>query len=235
MNVSLEVKNNISMLKPGKIINIEELSLVPDSKTVVLKVLSKMAKIGKIKRAERGVYYIPKNSIFGEIPLSDEEIIKKYLFEGKRRIGYITGNNLFNKYGLTTQVASKVEVAVNKRKNPKKYKNIEIKFVYQKAPITDKNIKYLEILDILKNIKKIPDADIIESYNTIKKQILKFTYEELMELLDLAENYYTVSVVALLGSMIEEKNILRVNKIREKLNKTTSFKIGLDIKKWRII
>ena len=80
-----------------------------------------------------------------------------------------------------------------------------------KAPITEKNIKYLEILDILKNLKNIPDSDIQESYMLIKQIILELAYEEIIFLLDL-EKYYTADCSSFLGSMVEEKNILRVKK-----------------------
>ena len=56
-------------------------------------------------------------------------------------------------------------------------------------------------------------------------------------LLELAEKYYTVVVLALLGSMVEEKNILKVEELKKKLNKTTTFKLNLNLKngkEWRI-
>ena len=87
-------------------------------------------------------------------------------------------------------------------------------------------------------MKNIPDSDIQESYILMKQIILELAYEEIIFLLDLAEKYYTAVVLALLGSMVEEKNILRVKKIKENLNKTTTFKLNLKIKNgkdWRII
>ncbi|WP_300342362.1 hypothetical protein, partial [Fusobacterium sp.] len=67
--------------------------------------------------------------------------------------------------------------------------------------------------------------------------ILSLAYEEIMILLELAEKYYTVVVLALLGSMVEEKNILKVGELKKSLNKTTIFKLNLDLKngkEWRI-
>ena len=171
-----------------------------------------MVKKGEVKRAEKDLYYIPLKSIFGELLLSVKDFIQKYLYIGKKRIVYITGVNLFNKYGLTTQLSNALEIATNIRKNPREYQGAKIKFIQNKAPITEKNIKYLEILDILKNLKNIPDSDIQESYMLIKQIILELAYEEIIFLLDLAEKYYTAVVLALLGSMVEEKNILRVKK-----------------------
>ncbi|MGY0393740.1 type IV toxin-antitoxin system AbiEi family antitoxin domain-containing protein [Fusobacterium sp. SYSU M8A802] len=220
----------------NRIINTRELDN-NNSKYAIFKSLERMVKKGELKRAEKGLYYIPKNSIFGELSLSIKEFIQKYLYIGDRRIGYITGVNLFNKYGLTTQLSNSIEIATNTRKNPREFDGIKIKFIQNKAPITEKNIKYLEILDILKNLKKIPDSNIAESYMLVKKVILSLAYEEIMTLLELAEKYYTVVVLALLGSMVEEKNILKVGELKKSLNKTTIFKLNLDLKngkEWRI-
>ena len=235
-NIAADIKN-ILYNKNNKVLD-TKIFFSNDSNYAAFKALERMVKKGEVKRAEKGLYYIPLKSIFGELPLSVKDFIQKYLYIGEKRIGYITGVNLFNKYGLTTQLSNALEIATNIRKNPREYQGAKIKFIQNKAPITEKNIKYLEILDILKNLKNIPDSDIQESYMLIKQIILELAYEEIIFLLDLAEKYYTAVVLALLGSMVEEKNILRVKKIKENLNKTTTFKLNLKIengKEWRII
>ena len=45
------------------------------------KALSRMAARGVIKRYKKGMYYKPKQTIFGEIKPSEEELLKSYLFE----------------------------------------------------------------------------------------------------------------------------------------------------------
>ena len=220
---------NILFNQGNGILNTRELDTT-SSKYSTFKVLERMVKKGELKRAEKGLYYIPKKSIFGELPLTIKDFIQKYLYLGDKRIGYITGVNLFNRYGLTTQLSNSIEIATNTRKNPREFDGIKIKFIQNKALITEENIKYLEILDILKNLKNIPDSNIEESYMLMKNKILSLAYEEILTLLELAEKYYTVVVLALLGSMIEEKNILKVEELKKKLNKTTTFKLNLNLK-----
>ena len=235
-NIAANIKN-ILYNQNNKVLD-TKIFFSNDSNYAAFKALERMVKKGEVKRAEKGLYYIPQKSIFGELPLSVRDFIQKYLYVGDKRIGYITGVNLFNRYGLTTQLSNTIEIATNTRKNPREYEGIKIKFIQNKAPITEENIKYLEILDILKNLKNIPDSAIQESYALMKKIILELAYEEIIFLLDLAEKYYTAVVLALLGSMIEEKNILRVKKIKENLNRATTFKLNLKIengKDWRII
>lgn len=227
---------NILFNQGNGILNTRELDTT-SSKYSTFKVLERMVKKGELKRAEKGLYYIPKKSIFGELPLTIKDFIQKYLYLRDKRIGYITGINLFNRYGLTTQLSNSIEIATNTRKNPREFDGIKIKFIQNKALITEENIKYLEILDILKNLKNIPDSNIEESYMLMKSKILSLAYEEILTLLELAEKYYTVVVLALLGSMIEEKNILKVEELKKKLNKTTTFKLNLNLKngkEWRI-
>lgn len=227
---------NMLFNQGNRILNTRELD-TDGSKYAIFKSLERMVKKGELKRAEKGLYYIPKKSIFGELPLTIKDFIQKYLYLGDKRIGYITGVNLFNRYGLTTQLSNSVEIATNIRKNPREFDGIKIKFIQNKAPITEENIKYLEILDILKNLKNIPDSNIEESYMLVKREILSLAYEEILTLLELAEKYYTVVVLALLGSMVEEKNILKVEELKKKLNKTTTFKLNLNLKngkEWRI-
>lgn len=227
---------NILFNQGNGILNTRELDTT-SSKYSTFKVLERMVKKGELKRAEKGLYYIPKKSIFGELPLTIKDFIQKYLYLGDKRIGYITGINLFNRYGLTTQLSNSIEIATNTRKNPREFDGIKIKFIQNKALITEENIKYLEILDILKNLKNIPDSNIEESYMLMKSKILSLAYEEILTLLELAEKYYTVVVLALLGSMIEEENILKAEELKKKLNKTTTFKLNLNLKngkEWRI-
>lgn len=234
-SAALEIKDILSNQKNG-MLNTNSF-VFNNSKQNIFKTLERLVKKGELKRAEKGVYYIPKKTVFGELPLSAKEFADKYLYLNKKRIGYITGNNLFNKYGLTTQISNTIEIGTNTRKNPREFQGIKIKFVLNKAPITSENIIYLEILDILKNLKNIPDSNIEENYIIMKEKILKLAYEEIMLLLDLAEKYYTIVVLALLGSMVEEKNILKVKEIKKKLNKTTTFKLNLNLKngkEWRI-
>lgn len=222
--------------KKNKILNTRELD-TNFSKYAIFKYLERKVKKGELSRVEKELYYIPKKSIFGELPFTINDFIQKYLYIGEKRIGYISGINLFNKYGLTTQLANNIEIVTNIRKNPREFDEIKIKFIKNKAPITNENVKYLEILDILKNLKNIPDSNIKDNYIFMKEKILNLSYDEILILLELAEKYYTVVVLALLGSMIEEKNILKVAEIKKKLNKTTTFKLNLNLengKEWRI-
>ena len=78
-------------------------------------ILNRLTKENRIKTAYKGIYYIPKVNIFGEIPLAIRKIVQyKYLVDKLGNVkGYITGATLFNQVGLTTQVPNIMDKATN--------------------------------------------------------------------------------------------------------------------------
>ena len=68
--------------------------------------VKKLTDAEKIKRFDKGIYYLPKASIFKSgSQLSIEKVLEyKYLIDKKRRCGYISGLMFCNQLGLTTQV-----------------------------------------------------------------------------------------------------------------------------------
>ena len=76
-----------------------------------------------------GVYYIPNNSIFGLSSISVEDIIiKRYVQKDNDVFGIISGLQLLNSFGVTTQVAAVIEVVSNNESS--KYREIIINQKY---------------------------------------------------------------------------------------------------------
>lgn len=118
-------------------------------------ILNRMTKENIIKTAYKGIYYIPKVNIFGEMPLAVRKIVKyKYLVDKLGNVkGYITGAMLFNKVGLTTQVPNLIDIATNECKNYNKYTNEYLNTTIRrpKTYITTENYKYLQLFDLIEN------------------------------------------------------------------------------------
>ena len=95
----------------------------------------------------------------------------------------------------------------------------------------------LKYLDILKNIKKIPDSDINESYRLIKHYISALSKKEKRKMLNLSF-VYPPQTRALLGKILEETPDLELESLKKSLNPLTKFKLGLKDKKnderWQI-
>lgn len=118
-------------------------------------ILNRMTKENIIKTAYKGIYYIPKINIFGEMPLAIRKIVQyKYLVDKLGNIkGYITGATLFNRVGLTTQVPNLTDIATNECKNYNKYTNeyLNTRIRKPKIDITTENHKYLQLFDLIEN------------------------------------------------------------------------------------
>ena len=118
-------------------------------------ILNRLTKENIIKTVYKGIYYIPKTNIFGEMPLAIRKIIQyKYLVDKFGNVkGYITGAILFNKIGLTTQVPNIMDITTNECKNYNKYTNDYLGTTIRmpKIEITNENYKYLQLFDLIEN------------------------------------------------------------------------------------
>ena len=77
-NIAADIKN-ILYNKNNKVLD-TKIFFSNDSNYAAFKALERMVKKGEVKRAEKGLYYIPQKSIFGELPLSVKDFIQKYLY-----------------------------------------------------------------------------------------------------------------------------------------------------------
>ena len=144
-------------------------------------ILNRMNKEGIIKTAYKGIYYIPKENIFGKMLLGNRQIIRyKYIIDKNGNIkGYITGAKLFNDVHLTTQVPNVIDIATNECKNFNKYENKNLNVILRKPKIAvnNENYKYLQLFDLIENKDNIdievdnPDEII---YNFITENNLDF-------------------------------------------------------------
>ncbi len=98
--------------------------------------------------------------MLGDVPVSDEERLRDELYRNGRRSGYITGPALYNRLGLTTQIPKTIMIAVNRAAQTKDLGTIRIKLVPRRVPITDSTVSLVELLDVLRDAKKVPDANI---------------------------------------------------------------------------
>lgn len=98
----------------------------------------------KVKRFDKGIYYLPKKSIFksGSKSTLEKVLEYKYLRDSDRRCGYISGLLFFNQMGLTTQVPMQYEIVSNKATS--KYRETSLaksRIIIRKpkVPVTEKN------------------------------------------------------------------------------------------------
>lgn len=228
------------MMEADKVFGYRDFGLPAEGNASALKALNRMANSGVIKKMSNGRFYKPRQTVFGELRPSQEEIVKDLLMQGKRPIGYLTGLSIFNRMGLTTQVASIIQIGCNTKMNKKQRGIYTIKFVVQPNPITSANIKLLQFLDCLKFVKEIPDADVSQSASILKRLIIGLTEQEQKNMTTLAMRY-TPMVRALLGAILEcaGREELAAG-LFNSLNNISIYKIGVassilpNREKWKI-
>ena len=80
----------------------------------IKKKLKKLCDEEKIIRFEKGVYYIPTDTPLGKSRLDPKKvIIKKYINDGNKIIGYFSGITFMNMLGLSAQMPNMMEIYTN--------------------------------------------------------------------------------------------------------------------------
>lgn len=119
------------------------------------KTLERMSKQGKLVHLTKGIYYRPKKSRFGSVPISENDIISHYTSDGR---GVVIGYRLYNRKGLTAQVSKRVEVLSSALSEQKK--NVSNVCVTNcSVDLTADTIPVIEALEILQNYRRIEDVN----------------------------------------------------------------------------
>ena len=106
--------------------------------------LKRMADKGEIERLQKGVYCHVKQTFFGKVTPSAEQVLLKTLtLQNGKKIGYESGAFLFNKLGLTTLIPRDIEITTN-RYGVKLPEDCHIQLWKPAAFVTDENWKYLQ-------------------------------------------------------------------------------------------
>lgn len=103
----------------------EEMSFNGFSKPWINKQLAKLVSSGELIRFEKGVYYVPKNTLLGPSKLNPQKVIeRKYIADRDGRTGYYSGASFMNQIGLSTQVPNIVEIYTNNE--PAKVREVNV-------------------------------------------------------------------------------------------------------------
>ncbi len=133
---------------------------------------------------------------------------------------------------VTTQVPRTITVSVNGGRQEKEFGTIRIKTVVTRIPIREKDVKLLQYLDALKDIKKIMDTDINLSLKIMCGYIAELSDREQGRLVRLAQSYYSPQVRALVGLLFSSLKLSLPGSLAGSLNPTTIYKLKLDQSKW---
>ncbi len=241
MKVSDIVINKINRFKAGYVFTYDDFDIPVNNLSALKMALNRLVASGKIVRLSKGQFYKPEKSEFGILRPPEYQVVKDLLEDNNKIVGYITGVSIYNKFGLTTQVSNTILIGTNIDRKPRKRGKYSIRFIKQKNTITNENIEKLQLLDAIRFIKRIPDADVSQSCSRIMSIIKQYSKVD-QELLMKYGLKYNPGTRALLGAILDQVNdSINTDALYSSLNPATEFKLGIKDEvlitkeKWRIV
>ncbi|MDQ5930583.1 MAG: hypothetical protein QG594_2371 [Bacteroidota bacterium] len=231
MKVTDKIVAKINRIDTGDVFGYDTLGLTSDEVIAGAKALSRLVDKGIIRRARKGYYYKPKVSVFGEQKPREDVLLSLYLFEKNKQVAYVTGTRLYNRLGLTTQIPNSIRVASLDKQVKGKVGNIVVKPAKSYVKVTSNNIKYLEILDVMKDLNTIPDLQKSDGLLYLKKVICSFNTSEIKKLVTYGVAY-PPKVRGLLGAILEAIQIEPVvfSVLKKLINPSSSYQYGITSK-----
>jgi len=227
MSITKIIEEKISKIKEGETFTYKRLLLNQNQYQSASKSIERLIKKGIIKRISPGIFFKPKQTVFGELIPSDEELIKPYLFNEGRRIAYITGTYLYNKLGLTTQIPQIIKIASFNKKIKVNKSNFRIKPAKSYVKVTNKNYQYLEFLDAIKDFKKIPNINLETGIKVLLNILENLKKQEIEKMINYSLNY-PPRTRALLGALLEEIGFKKdLEKLKSSLNPFSEYSFGI--------
>jgi hypothetical protein len=147
-----------------------------ESKDYLRQEMKKLVDEGRLERLYNGVYYLSYITILGtkgKISI-DKYIEKKYLEIDGKTVGYITGLQLANKYGFTTQNPSCYEVCSNEATTKQRKQEIDGNTIVVYKPVadvTETNRYALQFSDLMSVIDKYSEVSGKEFAVKLKKYV----------------------------------------------------------------
>jgi len=228
MKVAQKIEKEISKIKEGTTFKYQQLSIESNEYSAATKAIERLIEKGIIKRVSTGVFYKPKQTIFGELKPNEEELLKPYLFQNNKRVAYITGTSLYNRMGLTTQIPKNIKIASRDKRITVSVGNIKGTPVKSYVDVTDKNFYLLEILDALKDFKKIPDLDKDSAIKIISNRLNELNTNEIKQLIKYVLSY-PPRARGFLGALLEKIDFLiELTILKKSLNPLSEYNYGIN-------
>ena len=161
-----------------------EISYKNYSKPWINKQLANLCENGQLIRFEKGVYYVPKNTLLGPSKLSPQKVIeKKYIANGES--GYYSVASFLNKIGLSTQVPNIIEIYTNNE--PSKVREItvgsvKVRLRKSRIAIDKNNVAVQSFLELMNSVspsffdeeRKNITAEFVKKYGVTRSDIKKY-------------------------------------------------------------
>lgn len=226
MKTSEYIEFTLNRLPKGYVFTYNDFLTEVNRKEAVIKALNRMALTGKIVKLSKGKFYKPDITPFGNLQPNQYQIVKDLLEENGKIVGYLTGYSIYNQLGLTTQVSNTIQIGKKETRPSFKRERYSITFIKQKNIITKENIPLLQLLDSIRYIKKIPDAEVNKVCKRFIAIIKDLVEKDKTTLVRLAVKY-PPATRALLGAFLEETGKSgTIDLLKKSLNPITVYKLS---------
>lgn len=228
MALATDIRKQIKQLPEGKTFGYDDLRIAKEDYATAAKALERLQKEGLIKKVSKGVFYKPEQTVFGELKPDYSELLRPYLFENGKRIAYETGTSLYNRMGLTTQMAFRIKIASRGKRININQESLKADAVKSYTEVTDTNYETLGLLDAFKDVKRIPDCSVAQAVRRLTAIVKALNDKQIDSLIKYAL-LYPPRVRALLGAILENNgNKVKVmDKLKDSLNPLSTIKLGL--------
>ncbi len=228
MTLATQIRNRIKQFPEGKTFGYDDLCIPKKDYITTAKVLERLQKKGLVKKISKGVFYKPKQTVFGELEPDYSELLRPCLFKNGKRIAYETGISLYRRLGLTTQMSFRIKIAGRGKRIDINRGTLKATGVKSYSEVTENNYEVLGLLDAFKDIKKIPDTSVAQSIERLSAILQDLDEKQTKTLIKYAL-LYPPRVRALVGAILQ--NIAckskELDKLRESLNPLSTIKLGL--------
>jgi hypothetical protein len=221
------IKVTIDKLPKGYVFTYNDFTTAVNKKEAVIKSLNRLAAAGKIVKLSKGKFYKPEQTPFGTLQPKQKQIVKDLLERDGKLLGYITGLGIYNQLNFTTQVSNTIQIGRNEVRPALKRGIYSISFIKQKNTITKENIPFLQLLDVIRFIKKIPDTTLVNSCQRLKYLLAEMDNNKINTLVRLSLKY-PPATRALLGAILEDiKADAELGVLQKSLNPITVYKYAI--------
>ena len=178
-----------------------------NSKDYLRQEMKRLVDEGRLERLFNGVYFLPYLTILGTKGrvLIDRYIEKRYLESG----GYVTGLQLVNKFGFTSQNPSCYEICSNEATTRQRKCVVDGNTIIVYKPvteITEENKSVLQFLDLMMVIDKYSEIEGAELVAKLKKYVkyVNLNFTKVKEFLPLYPDkvYRNIYEGGLMGELI---------------------------------
>ena len=241
MKVAAQIRNALESIPESQPFGYDDLGIERADFVAAAKALERLQKKGTIKKILKGIFYKPKMTIMGPLGPDYDGLLNRFLFKNEKRVGYVTGGELYNQLNLTTQNYFRKKIATNISRKRIEKGWLKTSTVKSYVEITDENYPLLGLLDVIKDIKNISDTSAAQAVIILSAKIKKFDSRDIQSLIEYAFQY-PPRVRALLGAILEAifLQAFELDALKKSLNPTTIFKIGIKetdlptINNWKI-